>query len=362
MLLGNNSHVKWSRREYLLVGCLAVGIAGCAEDVEDADDADGVEAQAQPEQTDTEGGGGDVAAVVGELVAGTGMEMVVRDVETTEALDEFQQAASGNVYHVVRMAIKNTTEEFSNFSAHLQASVIDEAGTAYEAEFAVTDTPLDSGLLAPGEVARGDAVFETPEDAEGLTLAVDLSDFDLFEYDRVEVDLAESADDVQDVEQSLSVDVSDPGDAVEHEGVTVSVVDVRWEDDLGIGGFDEETTSDGEFEDFDDVDDEEDFAWVAQENESGFVVPEIEVTNDRAEDLQVSTLLQMQVKTDDGLAYSTSLESSALDESFSEQQPIAPGETRRGELAYEVADEGELYWTYNFLDLAEPMKAFWRLD
>lgn len=345
------SHEKftWTRRRCVLATASAAGasgLAGCGEtDTDDGADAGGdgsgepdEEGDGAPAETDeVEETTETAAAVVGELVEGEGMEMVVRAVERTRQIGEFQEADSGNTFVVLRMAIKNTSDGFADFSSHFQATVQNPDGVAYEASFNVTDHPLQSGLLASGEVTRGDLVFEVPEDDTELTLVMDLSSFDLFSFSRVEVDLTEEADAIDDVEQSLDVEVDSLGETTTHGDVSVTLHDVRRETELG------------------------EFTQAEEGHE--YVIPDIEVENGTDEELRVSTLLQMALKTETGLSYSVSVDSGQLDQQFSEQQPIAPGQNRRGELAYEVEeDSGQLFWAFNFLEFTNKTKAFWELD
>lgn len=336
----------WSRRRYVLTGTIALaagGFAGCGES--DTGNGDGNSGGGNGNDSgnggddgDTGSGGGETAnAIVGEVVEGDDMELVVRSVERTPQIDEYQEADDGNTFVILRLAVKNKADDFANFSSHFQATLENPDGVAYEASFSVTDNPLQSGLLASGEVTRGDLVFEVPEDDTDLTLNMDLSSFDLFSFSRIEVDLTEEADSAGDVEQSLNVDVNDVGSSVTHEDVSVTVHGVRTETELG-----EYSQAEEGFE---------------------YVIPDIEIENGQDEELRVSTLLQMAMKTETGLSYSVSMDSGQLDQKFSEQQPIAAGDNRRGELAYELPqDREQAFWAYNFLEFSNQMKAFWRME
>lgn len=334
---------KLSRRKYIIASSSTIaasGFAGCSES--DTGGGDNNTGGGNENSSGGNGGGGSGAsktanAIIGEVVEGDAMELVVRSVERTTQIGEYQEADSGNTFVVLRVAVKNKADDFANFSSHFQATLENPDGVAYEPSFSVTDHPLQSGLLASGEVSRGDMVFEVPEDETDLTLSMDLSSFDLFNFSRIQVDLTEEADTVGDIEQSLNVDVNSVGDSVTHEDVTVTVHNVRTESQLG--------------------------QYSQADEGHEYVIPEIEVENGTSEELQVSTLLQMAMKTDTGLAFSMSMDSGQLDQKFSEQQPIAPDDNRRGELAYEVPKErGQLYWAYNFLEFNSQMKAFWQLE
>ena len=263
--------------------------------------------------------------------------MVVRDVEKTEKLGEFQQAKDGNTYVVVRMAAKNKSGDHLDFNSFLQAKIKDGSNHVYDPSFSATDHPIQSGVLAPGEVTRGDIVFEIPKSAKGLSLQFDFSTFDLFNFKRVTISLDEEAEQVSDLKQSLDLDVRSTGKKVSHGDVTVIVHGVRTESELG--------------------------QFTSAKDGHEYVIPDIEVTNNTDKPLTVSTLLQMRVKTDTGLSYTADIGgSSSLDQAYNEGSDIAAGESRRGELAYQVkTDAKPLYWVFDFIDFDVEYKAFWKL-
>lgn len=290
-----------------------------------------------PSEETTTQDGAESSARIGDVVTGENLSMVVRGTTTTESLGEFSNADEGNEFVAVRLVVKNTSDRYVDFSGHWQSRVKDASNRVYDPSIESTDHPIQSGVLAPGELARGDVVFEVPTDAGGLTMQFDFSAFELFELDRVTVDLGAAADSMSDLGQSLDVDVHSPGDAASHQAVSVRLHGVYRESSLGQ------------------------FAQAEAGNE--YLVPDFEVTNESSEPLTVSTLLQMRVKDRTGLAYTSDVSgTTSLDSAYSEGSDIAPGESRRGELAYQVpADQSCLYWVFNFLGVTEPRKAFWRL-
>lgn len=280
---------------------------------------------------------GSTSVRVGEIVDGENLSMVVRERTTTESLGEYTNAEAGNEFVVVRMAVKNTSSQYVEFSSFWQSRVKDPENHVYEPSVSTTDHPIQSGVLAPGEVARGDVVFEVPTDAGDLTMQFDFSSFDLFEFDRVTVDLAATAESIADLSQSLAVDVHSSGETASYQDISVTLHGVRREQSLGMFAQTEEGTE--------------------------YIIPDFEITNNTGEPLTVSTLLQMRVKDHTGLSYSSDVgATSALDTAYSEGSDIASGQSRRGELAYQVpVDTPCLYWVFNFYTLMEPQKAFWSL-
>ena len=275
---------------------------------------------------------------VGEVASGENLSMVVEGVERTTSLDEFQSADEGNVFVVVTLAVKNTTaNEFLNFSGFLQTAIEDSEDYSYDQTFAATDNTFDGGQLAPGEVSRGDLVYEVPEDASGLVLTFDFEAFSFTRLQRVTIDLSEQAASAATLDQNLQVDVHDPGTAVTYEDVTVTLNSVRFSEQVG------------------------DFASAADGRE--YAIVNVTTDNGTDEELTVSTLLQMGVKDDIGNTYDLDFAAqSELDRAYNEGQPIAAGGSRRGELAFEVPQSADrLYWTFEFTLWTDGDKTFWQL-
>lgn len=290
----------------------------------------------QPEQTESTPQAASVA--VGEVVEGDQMSMVVRGVERTESIGQFQQADQGNTFVVVTLAVKNRTQsEFVNFSGLLQTQLKDSEDYTYDQTIATTRQSFQGGQLAPGEVSRGDLVYEVPKDAEGLVLQFDFQALSFFEFDRVTVDLESEAGSIGDLTQSLQVDIHDVGQSVTFGDVTVTVNGVSFETSL------------------------DQFSQAEEGNE--FAIVDITTENGTDEQLSLSTLLQMKMKDGEGSSYQLSITAlSALDRAYNESQPLAPGESRRGQVAYEVPQGvSPLYWIFEFTLWVDGDKTFWRI-
>lgn len=305
-------------------------------------DASGSETTEEPETTEetetTEEGAAERAVMVGERVDDEQLSMVVRDVSKTEQLDEFTEADSGNTFVVVRLAVKNATSDtFLDFSGFLQTRVKDGEGYTYDQSITGTDDTFTGGQLVPGEVSRGDLVYEVPKDAADLTLQFDFETVSFLSVDRVTVDLESTADSVADVSQDLGVEVRGTGDSVSHEGVTVAVNGVEYAEELG------------------------DFTKAGEGKE--FAIVDITTKNETGSSQNISTALQMLAKDGRGRSYSLSVEAAtALDRTYDESSALADGEERRGKVAYEVPkDASPLYWTFEFGLWTNGDKTFWKL-
>lgn len=276
-------------------------------------------------------------AVVGEVVGDDRLAMVVRDVRTTRSLGEFANAESGNVFVVVRLVVKNRGDRHIPFSSLLQTRVKDAANHVYEQSMESADVPFRGGELVPGEVERGDLVFEVPESASGLRLQFDLSAFDVFSLERVVVDLASRADQVADLEQDLRVETHPVGSSVERREVTATVHGVRTATELG------------------------EFTSAADGNE--YVVPDVTVENGTGSALTPALSVSSAVKDGRGRSYGQDAgASTALDQPFAQGSEIASGSARRGELVYQVPEGASaLHWAYDFGALDVGYRTFWRL-
>ncbi|WP_226010470.1 DUF4352 domain-containing protein [Halomicrobium salinisoli] len=332
------------RRSYLamlgatvpLAGLLDDSGAGTAQAQGTEDDAAGTESADETESsTET---ARDVTATVGELIEGDRLHLVVESVERGADLGEFSEPDAGNEFLLVNLAIKNVADEFVTVSNLLQTRVRDDEDYQYDQTFAGGEqNTFNDGQFAPGEVERGALIFETPADAGGLALTFDFDVSILGGIGRATVDLTSEASEVAQLEQELGIDVYGPGEAVEYGGVEVTVNDARVEDQLGQ------------------------FATPDEGNE--YVIVDVAITNDTGEQQRFSTVLQMMVKDGEGYTYQEDFAATAsLDRAFDEGTPLADGETRRGELAYQVTEgRTPLYWVFEFELFNAGDKTFWEL-
>ncbi|RQG90947.1 DUF4352 domain-containing protein [Natrarchaeobius chitinivorans] len=332
-------------RRTLLVGgtaAFSTVIAGCVGTDDELQETSGGDDDSPDDGSDESGSedgddddGEERNALVGELVEGEDIHLVVEGVDRTDQLDEFTEADAGNELVVVSVAYKNVGDEFHTVSGFLSSRVRDAEDYTYDQSIYGTAQALNDGQIAPGELERGDVVYEVPEDATNLSLEFDF-DLGLFgTLQRATIDLEAEADDPHVLEQDLRVDVHDVGAGIEHEGTTVTVNEIETATEL------DEFTAAGDGREF--------------------VIVDITVANDTGEEQHVSTLLQMQLKDDDGYSYGEDLGAvAALDQAFEEGSPIADGDQRRGRIAYEVA-EGltPLYWVFEFALFDQGDKTFW---
>lgn len=342
------------RRKVLLGLGTAVAVAGCAGDDEEPEVVDETEEEAdtstetdedetdepaeEPEgDAEEEKEEEDVEAVVGDHIAAGDMSLVVEEVRRDADLGEFAEPDAGNEFVSVIVALKNTSDDFVNVSNLLQTRIQDDEGYSYDQTFFGGDTPtFNDGQFAPGEVERGAINFEIPDDASGLKLIWDFSVGLFGGLNRAEIDL-EAERDIHRLEQDLAIDTHGIDDTVEFQDTQVTVNEVRTESELGM------------------------FAQPDEGNE--YVIVDISIANNTGEEQRISTALQMLIKDDEGWSYQEDFSATAeLDRDFDELSPVADGETRRGEVVYEIEEDlSPLYWVFEFSLWTDGDKTFWEL-
>lgn len=338
-----------NRRRVLMGIGGSIALAGCTGDSDDepeqvaeangdTDDTNGNADGANGDDNGTEAEAESVNAVVGELVSGDRMELVIESFDRGVDFGDFYDADAGNEFVLVRIALKNTSDDYLSVSNLLQTRMRDDDDYQYSQTFAPGDeATFNDGQFVPGEVERGGIPFEIPEDASGLELVFDF-DVSIFGgIDRATIDLEQQADTVHKLEQELAIDVYSVGDTISFGDVEVTVNEMHTESELG--------------------------SFAEPDGGNEYVIINISITNNTGEEQRFSTILQMMVKDEEGYTYQEDLMASTqLDRGFDEGTPLSDGETRRGELVYEI-EEGlsPLYWVFEFALFATGDKTFWQL-
>lgn len=336
------------RRKYLkLAGTgMIVGLAGCSGEEEEPEQVDGEETNTETQKTTeeetteetTEEEPEEVTASVGELVSGDQMSLVVENVERGVELGGFYDPDSGNEFALASIALKNTSNGYTNVSNLLQTRIRDDENYQYQQTFASGEgATFNDGQFAPGEVERGEIPFEIPKDASGLKLIFDFDPSIFGGINRARIDLESRADQVHQLEQDLEIETYDVGDSIEYGDVEVALNEMRTETSLG--------------------------QYTEADSGKEYVIVDISITNETGEEKYFSTILQMMLKDGEGYTYQEDLmATSQLDRAFDEGTPLSDGETRRGKLVYEV-ESGltPLYWVFEFAVFVAGDKTFWKI-
>ncbi|AXR82569.1 DUF4352 domain-containing protein [Natrarchaeobaculum sulfurireducens] len=347
------------RRTYLaLVGGATVAMAGCSgeddepsmderdadESATAADDAtlsddpdpgtDSVSERAESDdQTDE--------AELGELLEVDPLSAVVSTLEVVEDAviepdDEVLGAEDGRAFAVVDVAFQHAddgVEPVIDVDETVAVELGNEDGKTYDRVDELEITALDptASRLAPGEVVRGDLIYDVADDAEGLVLELEPE----ASGDSVVVDLGAESDDerVETLEQEVA-EVETFSQGVDHGGIDVAVGSLEHGNNLG--GF--------------------------MQSDEGYEIVAVGVTvhNGSGRD-RALTPEQTQLKDDTGRIYA---ETSGTMRTLGglEDVTVSDGESYEGTVAYQIAEgTDDLYWIFDFTEWGETQRVFWQL-
>ena len=248
--------------------------------------------------------------------------------------DDFTKPEEGKKFLGVEIIIVNQSNTSANISSLLQMTLKDDLSQAYDVDFSastLTKTGGIDGELVAGEKVRGTIGYQVPIDASGLLFVFDA---DVFGFGKVNVALGETA---TVVEAPLEI-------TGEQEVATFNVGDTVAIDSLNIT-LNEITNPEGG-----------DFANLDEGNQ--FLVVDITLENIGSEPEFVSSILQMQVKDQDGFVYTVDI--FAPTESSPEGEIVA-GETIRGQIGYQVPVDAETLFFVFDEDVFTDGKVFYLL-
>ncbi|MFC6733743.1 DUF4352 domain-containing protein [Haladaptatus sp. DYSN1] len=313
---------QFTRRQFLSTGAASL-FAGCVG---------GAGRTAEKTETETP-----LTIAVGDLVETPSFSFVVRAVTKTKALTDSTRADRGNTFVVIRLAAKNIGDEVVHWLPSKEPYIADSNGNEYYLTDSTTTNALPKNHdLLPGEVSRGDVVYEVPMDAAGLTYSLDFTNRSEVALSNVTIDLESTVASVTDLEQSLET-VHPLGEPVSNNDVRVTVTEVRTATELGDG--------------------------ITATEGHEFVLPTLEITNDRTDSIPISSFWNMRLKRETGLVYTADLWAwESLSNGF-EVGSLDAGETERGELAFHISiDSKARYFMFDWYNLdADYAKAFWAL-
>ncbi len=250
---------------------------------------------------------------IGDIVGIGNSVMIVLGWEEIKG-DQFNKPDEGKKFIAVELIIVNNSDDTGNISTLLQMEVKDDTGQKYHVDLmalmAIRGGSLD-GELAPGEKIRGKVGFSVDENATGLEFVFDA---DIFGTGKVFVDLG-----------SEPIFVEPPADiAGETEQQTYKVGDV-----IEIGTMlltvNEVTSPKGD-----------QFNKPSEGNK--FVVIDLTIENKSDEAINISSLLQMSLKTSEGTKYSVDLMASTASGGSTPDGEVAPGEKIRGQVGFQIPE------------------------
>ena len=343
------------RRTYLtLIAGGTIAVAGCTSNGDDgtevrdddetrsaaetdgsapSDQPDGSEVSDESDETTPEFGIGD-RLEVGDLHVVVADLDLVADV-VTGSDREVIEAADGAAFAVVDLALQHIGDEaVVAIDDAVTVTLRDEDDETYDRVDDLNISALDptESHLAPGEVARGDLVYDVHDDIEGLVLELE----SLTSGDADTIDLASKRDAAasETLEHDFTDDVLSFSQGIERAGIEITVASLEHGNNLG--GF---MQSDEGYEII--------AIGVLVENGSG---------RDR-------TLSEKQVLLKDEFGRIHGETSGVLPalEDF-DATTLNAGEQHEGRIAYQV-EEGlsELYWVFDFTEWGEDQRVIWQL-
>jgi Domain of unknown function (DUF4352) len=109
---------------------------------------------------------------VGDAVSiGTTFTITINSFGAVTSSNSFEQPASGNVYVLVDMSIKNISTKEQDVSSILSMTFRDATGQKYTEKFLSDYSSTPDGKVEPGDQIRGQLVYEVPRTQHNFTFA-----------------------------------------------------------------------------------------------------------------------------------------------------------------------------------------------
>ncbi len=251
---------------------------------------------------------------VGDIISMGDIVMVVLGWDNPPGGD-FTKPDEGNVFVGVELILVNQSDSSTSISSLLQMELKDDTYQRYDVDFTASmaiDGSSPDGEISPGERVRGKVGFQVPEDATGLVFVFDA---DIWGTGKVFVELGPEP-----------VSVEPPGDLPgEQTQAMFAVGDVIEIGELTLT-INEVTNPPGD-------------SFNKPDEGNLFVVVDITIQNQDSEAASVSSMLQMSLKDDTGQVYDLDLMASVAAGGKTPDGEIAPGETIRGQVGFQVPVE-----------------------
>lgn len=228
---------------------------------------------------------------------------------------EYNQPEAGNRFVAVEALVANNSAETLAVSTLLQMNLKDDTGQNYDASYLATMGLGGGGLdgqMVPGEVLRGYAGFEIPENAQGFEFAFDASYWGL---EKIFIDLGAEPSKVDapaDLGGEINQQIHKIGDVISMGTTTLTVSGIEYSQ-----GQEYSEPSEG-YE---------------------FLVVDLTLENKGSEPVTISSLMQMAVKDADHYKYTVDLFASMLLGQGSPDGEIAAGEKLRGQVGFQVPED-----------------------
>jgi len=251
---------------------------------------------------------------VGDIISMGDVIMVVLGWDTPSGND-FSKPDEGKKFIAVDLILVNQSESPISVSSMLQMKLKDATAQVYNVDFAASmaisgNSP--DGEISPGERVRGQVGFQVPEDATGLVFVFDA---DVWGTGKVFVALGPEPVLVEPPEElpgEQTQTVFAIGDVIEIGDLTLTVNEV--------------SSPPGD-------------SFNKPDEGNKFVVVDVTIKNQSSEAASVSSMLQMSLKDNTGQGYDVDLMASAASGGATPDGEIAPGETIRGQVGFQVPED-----------------------
>ncbi|SDK60952.1 DUF4352 domain-containing protein [Natronorubrum texcoconense] len=343
------------RRTYLaLIGGGAIAIAGCTSDGEDETEAGDDDETRSKTETDGSASSDELGSAdesdesdaatpefgVGDRLEVGDLHVVVADLDlvadvVTGSDREVLEADDGAAFAVVDLALQHVGDEaVVDVDDTVTVTLSDEDGETYDRVDELDAAALDptERHLAPGEVVRGDLVYDVDDDIEGLVL--ELESLPSGETATIDLDTKRDAAASESLEHDLTDDALGFSQGVERAGIEVTVASLEHGNNLG--GF--------------------------MQSDEGYEIIAIGVLveNGSGRDRTLSAE-QVQLKDEFGRIHGETSGILPALEDF-DGTTLNAGEEHESKIAYQV-EEGlsELYWVFDFTEWGEDQRVIWQL-
>ena len=296
-------------------------------------DLEGVEDEDESDASNTDFAVGRVLEM-GELqVAVSGFDRKVDVVDASSG--DVLGAEDGMAFAVVDLALKHDgTDGILSVDEQLSVELGDGDGESYDRFVAADSESIDptASRLAPGEVTRGDLVYEIAADSEGLALTL-AALTNSAEY-VVDLETEDPTESTTLLEQNLTDEPRRFGQGVEIGDVAVTVRTL--EQGNNLGGF--------------------------LQSDAGTEIVAVGVTIENQSGRERTILSgQSELKDEYGRSYHDVPRAVGTLQRL-DGRTVKDGDVHEGKIAYQI-EEGlsELYWTFDFAEWGDDHRTVWKL-
>jgi len=229
--------------------------------------------------------------------------------------DDFSKPDEGKKFVAVDVILVNQSESSTSVSSMLQMELKDATSQVYEADFMAStaiDVSSPDGEISPGERVRGQVGFQVPEDATDLVFVFDA---DVWGTGKVFVELGSEPASVEppaELPGEQAQTIFAIGDIVEIGSIALTVNEV--------------THPAGD-------------SYNKPNEGNVFTVVDVTIKNQGSEAVSVSSMLQMSLKDGTGQGYDPDFMASTASGGTAPEGEIAPGETVRGQVGFQVPED-----------------------